>query len=1353
MVSGSLNPDEIRAIREGLGLTQREAGELLGGGPNAFAKYEGGAVAPSAAVVNLLLLLKGNPGALDTLMPERERPAPTTRPLPFEVTSEHIASITEEAFPEFLRLLLCAEALAHRIPADRIHVADNVRAPDGGEDGRIEWEEGPDRTPYLPGRLNQFQLKTGNIYPAAAGREVLTNTGEAKAMVSAVLESGGHYIVLCTHRYTQQQIEARETSIRDALRGADLPVEDAHVDFRDASHLAAWVNAHPAVAHWLLERAEPGLLGPFRSWSHWAGRAEHEGSPWVEDERLAGVSSFLRERVTIEQPGVIGRLVGLAGVGKSRLVLEALRATTPSETASQGISSLVLYAVESESGSEAIKAAVQKLADSRARALVVVDCCAPQTHQVLARMALRGSSQISLLTIDDELPDQLGDAMLRVDRAPTSVTEAIVDRVAPGLPAADQRRLVQFSQGFPEVAILIARAWLESKPIARATDEELVNAYVLGRTQRDRDLLLKSAALLATFGLVGIEHSVDGQVAKIASLGLDLTTDALVTGARRLADRGVARRRGRYVSIEPRPISMRLAERQWKDWREPRWDEVLTDSSQPTVFADDLSLNVQAAKQLKLLNTLDISRDVVKHVCRHGGPFDGREGIRAPGHTEVLSRLAEIDTSIVAEQIRRSLADVEDLSTIAGDARRHLVWALEKIAFESETFEDGARLLLSLAAAENEDWGNNATGQFVALFPLLLGGTEADGSQRLDLLDALSETDVLAHNELVIKALIAGLELDHFSRIAGPEAHGTRPALESWRPKTNDEAYAYVQGCATRLAAFAIQGSETGTLARSALGAELGSLVRHGFIDVVERLVEQVGNAIPHWPEAMSALEFTLMHPEMAEHAELAERVRTLVERVQPKSLETRAGFLVTDMPWEYLSSVDDDYEEQVRRQGEVVRALAGEAIQDREGLKALLPQLSRGQQRMADVFGKAIAELTVTGEDWLEPLIRAVEEVPEDERNYGLLLGYINGLADRQPAVVDELKHRATQSSALAPILPLMCSTLGTTRGDIDMIVAALQSELLSPRWLTWQTIGRGLRDESPEVAVPLFDAMLEHSSEGFAGALDLLGLFVHGDRDKLEAFRPQIRKIAENALRWPWTGQTHGHLATPNFERIIVWMLERGPHDHDASATAFTLASAVASIEDYDSTHVLEPVLPALLANFPGIAWPIIGSSIVSSEPIRAFLLESLLSDGVRWGHLEYSPPILSLPQDTLFAWCHAHPERAPAFAAKILPFLTANGGDGTDLGVHPSVIRLVVEFGDREDVTQALSANMSTGGWTGPEEGFWSTYQEPMTQLLNHPDARVRRWAKATLRGLRETIEDARVRDAEEEARWGD
>jgi len=52
-----LGPAEVAAVRKKLGLSQRKAGELLGGGPRAFQKYESGKQAVSVPMSNLLRLL------------------------------------------------------------------------------------------------------------------------------------------------------------------------------------------------------------------------------------------------------------------------------------------------------------------------------------------------------------------------------------------------------------------------------------------------------------------------------------------------------------------------------------------------------------------------------------------------------------------------------------------------------------------------------------------------------------------------------------------------------------------------------------------------------------------------------------------------------------------------------------------------------------------------------------------------------------------------------------------------------------------------------------------------------------------------------------------------------------------------------------------------------------------------------------------------------------------------------------------------------------------------------------------------------------------------------------------------
>src|SRR5215204_6293769 len=69
-VEGLLEPADIRRIRKKLGLSQREAGRIIGGGPNAFQKYESGEVLASRAVSNLLQVLARHPEEIDRLRHE-----------------------------------------------------------------------------------------------------------------------------------------------------------------------------------------------------------------------------------------------------------------------------------------------------------------------------------------------------------------------------------------------------------------------------------------------------------------------------------------------------------------------------------------------------------------------------------------------------------------------------------------------------------------------------------------------------------------------------------------------------------------------------------------------------------------------------------------------------------------------------------------------------------------------------------------------------------------------------------------------------------------------------------------------------------------------------------------------------------------------------------------------------------------------------------------------------------------------------------------------------------------------------------------------------------------------------------
>lgn len=60
-------PDFIVSVRKKLDLNQQEAGQIFGGGVNAFSRYESGKAKPPVALIKLLKLLDHHPDLLEEI--------------------------------------------------------------------------------------------------------------------------------------------------------------------------------------------------------------------------------------------------------------------------------------------------------------------------------------------------------------------------------------------------------------------------------------------------------------------------------------------------------------------------------------------------------------------------------------------------------------------------------------------------------------------------------------------------------------------------------------------------------------------------------------------------------------------------------------------------------------------------------------------------------------------------------------------------------------------------------------------------------------------------------------------------------------------------------------------------------------------------------------------------------------------------------------------------------------------------------------------------------------------------------------------------------------------------------------
>lgn len=1323
----SIEPEEIRAIRIRLGLSQAEAGELLGGGPRAFTKYETGAVKPAAAVVTLLRLLERNPTMIEQLSALKSlpiKPSPTS-PKPFQIGGEHIECFNEGLLPELLRRLLHAEADTHSLPTDGIHVSSNITAPDGGEDGRINWLAGPDRTPSLPCRLTQFQLKAGPITPSQAGRDVLQN-GQVQPMVRTVLDAGGHYRMLCAHSYTQKAIESRTQRIRKSIRDAGIPVEDSQITFWDSDQIAAWANQHPAVAIWAKEQTQPGMVGPFRSWSHWAGHPDHNNSPWVEDERLPPFQGRVREFAA--KPRSVLRLVGLSGIGKSRLALEALGRVGDNSA----VSDLVTYADESQANTPDILRVVEALADTGTRAVVVVNRCSPKTHRTLAGTIARTGSKLSLLTLDDEVPATvLDETTVEVDKAPPAVIEAIIDQTLPNLPSDDGRRLVYFSEGFPRIAIDVAKAWQSSKPIAHAEDDHIVDAFILGRgTSESPDTLRKSAKLVAAFGVVAVEPN-GGDLEIVASFRHDLPTEDLHISIGSLVKRGVVQRKGRKRVLQPRPIAMRLAEQQWEDWTAAQWDRLLASDGSPHMS----TLRETAARVLARLNTTPIAPRVARHVCRAGGP---------PIPWNVLPALAEVAPAPVLRRLMGTLKQAADFSKLTKDSRRHVVSALERIVFHEKVFHQAAQLLLRLAAADTETYAYDATGVFIGLFRIRLGNTAAAGDARLAFLDNMTNTANATERKVIVEALVHSLTPPVW-RMVGAEVQGSKRTLLSWFPPTKDAEFRYVTGCLSLLANIASkEGSGWPTeQARTGLGQRLRSWVGREYMDALEEAVCRVSSTAAVWPDAVEGLGHVLKYDASSHDAEVIQRVEALLRHLRPTKLEDRIHFLVTAMPWDYPADKGVGHGERGRRQETALRNLALDLANVPEILEAALPQLSRGEQRKAFVFGNMLGELSDQFKPhiWRRRITQAALDAPITDRNFDLLSGYLVGISQKRPRLALPLKRRLARSSALAPEFPRVSGCLGLKKLDIKLAVDALKNRLLPPTSLACWALGGTLTQLPPSEIASLIDALLAlQDDEALTVTLSLIHAYSHATPDELDDLRPQIRKCVSRFARaghWPAETMTSYHL-----EQLTEAVLEKGREDADACAVSLDLASIMIGSSRIVALNFPSSITCKLLSDFPEVVWPLVGAAIVSDREL-AWSMTTTLGMSFRQDH---EPPILSLPVETLFSWCRAHPTTAPEFAARVLPVLT-NQGD--ELTLHSTVNRLLDEFGKNRRVLAAIGSNIGTFTWIGSITAYYRQYLGPLEALADHRIAAVRLWATERIQQLQSDIRSACDYEAELDA----
>ena len=115
---------------------------------------------------------------------------------PFEISEQQIEMLDQVQLVQLIKRLAFSDLHQKGVPLSAVHATLKVTVPDGGEDIRVEWTGGPERTDYIPNRVTIFQSKAENLPDAKFKSEPIDASGKSlKPAVLDVVNRNGAYVI------------------------------------------------------------------------------------------------------------------------------------------------------------------------------------------------------------------------------------------------------------------------------------------------------------------------------------------------------------------------------------------------------------------------------------------------------------------------------------------------------------------------------------------------------------------------------------------------------------------------------------------------------------------------------------------------------------------------------------------------------------------------------------------------------------------------------------------------------------------------------------------------------------------------------------------------------------------------------------------------------------------------------------------------------------------------------------------------------------------------------------------------------------------------------------------------------
>lgn len=1190
---------------------------------------------------------------------------------------------------------------------DRRHINASIGGPpepyrgDKGEDIRIDLTEPPRvnysrfAAPITPDHIGHICIscKGGTGY-----RKEAISDSKTKPALADTIKNGGYIVFMIGQRVAPQM---KTELIFDCAKAVakklkiDIAQVENRIDVVDASDLALFMSHHQVMVDEILQtkldiRLEAGLLTLPQWGSEFASR---RGLPNLElDKRRKTFLNTVSHSLDFDSTSTrVTWVAGPPGIGKSRLVYEALLAHSSADSRSA-------IASDFEHGSRAV---YEGRFITTPESVLVVDECPPEevdaiASRFIARTELSNSLLIIIGPIGKSVSVNAPVQQIVLDPLDSDASGRLIENeiaIAPGANNDLVNRVIYLAEGYPWFAVLLARA-LREDPDALpegATRWEATALALAGpvanyggdKSAQTAEIYLRARTLMAVILTENVEWSVQDQSAKdqiAAAVGLDWPTLSRTVVV--CDERGLIRTRlqWRYKYITPnniaREIAIHLIGRPHSITSSVR--EFLPERIGPLVtkldqleFPSHLSAELASFEMAAAKNPFDLthsSDDTILMFLARSQPAETARWIRVAIEEKGLDELVDETSS-----------------------RRPLMFALNHIVRRKEGFEDAERAIFKLAAAESEDIGNNATSIWSSLFAAVFHLTHQDFDSRLTVLRkrAFGEDETL--RLIALGGVGTAVSWEH----SGP-LYGHDDLIDGqWPMSTRGEARNSKKKAWCLLFELTKDESETVAQAsRSIVIENVSAAVHWGLSDFV---FPRVSEYVAHWTEEERAELWEqiseLIRREGQEFASNQHAVRTLADVLRPTTFRERLRDTVGR--W-YPGEQRPEDENWAEFERDLDKRIAVEGLQA-NGL--LLEELEWLESEDAV---RSIPFMIVAGEvDTDRLLLQPLESIARTGGAVNTLSAYVRGIYNIEGnGVVDELLASWRDIDQMAQARLTTMARVGSNDQRVEWLLQDLKSKILPSDSIGILAMGRWLSGAGRPHAISLIQWLA--AQEGLVPKITALEMIL--GRYGQDAENPDDLDEALSATIIGLASANLTGMSRHSWELAAAKAVSVGLFDAAAQA-AFQM---VRSAQSFGVTDSAWKIIHKIASEHPELVWREI-ADLIESTDIRAYRISLEIQDN----HL-----IDAIPIKVIMTWVGTDQTRG----MRVAQMTRAHENP-----LNETARQLLTRFGSRSDVADVLSSRVHStpGAIMGGFSNFYQSQLENARGWAKDPDPIVAEW----------------------------